>query len=97
MPDGTANLDHLPVDPVLLKGIVRELLACSFSVDAPSPFARATVRPVSVEPVGDLLARQVAAGVELRLCQSLVLLGRAILSSSLHWSLIRMRNAQGWE
>ena len=27
MPDGTANLDHLPDDPVLLKGIVRELLA----------------------------------------------------------------------
>lgn len=59
--------------------------------------SRATVRPVSVEPVGDLLARQAAAGVELRLCQSLVPLGRAILSSSLHWSLIRMRNAQGWE
>lgn len=27
MPDGTARLDHLPNDPELLKGIVRELLA----------------------------------------------------------------------
>ena len=27
MPDGTASLDHLPDDPVLLKGLVRELLA----------------------------------------------------------------------
>jgi transposase len=27
MPEGTASLDHLPDDPVLLKGIVRELLA----------------------------------------------------------------------
>lgn len=27
MPEGPANLDHLPDDPVLLKGIVRELLA----------------------------------------------------------------------
>jgi hypothetical protein len=59
--------------------------------------SRVTVRPVSLEPVGDLLARQAAAGVELRLCQSLVPLGKAILTSSLHWSLIRMRKAQGWE
>lgn len=27
MPDGTASLDHLPDDPALLKGLVRELLA----------------------------------------------------------------------
>jgi transposase len=26
MPDGPANLDHLPDDPALLKGLVRELL-----------------------------------------------------------------------
>jgi transposase len=31
MPDGTASLDHLPDDPVLLKGIVRELLATHHS------------------------------------------------------------------
>ena len=27
MPDGTASLEHLPDDPALLKGLVRELLA----------------------------------------------------------------------
>jgi hypothetical protein len=59
--------------------------------------SRAPVRPMAVEPVGDLLARQLGDGVELRLCQSLVPLGRAILGTSLHWSLIRMRNAQGWD
>ena len=31
MPDGTASLDHLPDDPALLKGIVRELLATHHS------------------------------------------------------------------
>jgi len=31
MPDGTASLDHLPDDPTLLKGIVRELLATHHS------------------------------------------------------------------
>jgi len=59
--------------------------------------SRATVRPLAVEPVGDLLARHAAGGVELRVCQSLVPLGRAILQASLHYSLIRMRNAAGWE
>lgn len=59
--------------------------------------SRDTVRPVAVEPVGDLLAAQAGADVELRICQSLVPLGRAIITASLHFSLIRMRNAQGWE
>ncbi len=59
--------------------------------------SRQAVRPLSVEPVGDLLARHAAGGVELRLCQSLVPLGRAVWRSTLHTSMIRMRNAQGWE
>jgi hypothetical protein len=59
--------------------------------------SRATVRPLAIEQVGDLLERQAAAGVELRLCPSLVPLGRAIIKASLHFSLIRMRNAVGWE
>jgi hypothetical protein len=58
--------------------------------------ARRTVRPRHVEPVGDLLAAIGGASVELRLCPSLVPLGRAIVRTSLHWSLIRMRNAVGW-
>ena len=55
------------------------------------------VQPLAVEPMGDLLACQMALGVELRICQSLVPLGRAIINTSLHFSLIRMRNAVGWE
>jgi hypothetical protein len=54
------------------------------------------VQPLAVEPMGDLLACQMLGGVELRICQSLVPLGRAIIKSSLHYSLIRMRNATGW-
>lgn len=46
------------------------------------------------EPVGDLLARHADAGVELRVTPSLWPLHRALTSTSLHWSFIRMRNAQ---
>jgi hypothetical protein len=59
--------------------------------------SRTTVCPLAVEPVGDLLEAHAAGGVELRICQSLVPLGKAIINSSLHWGLIRMRNAAGWE
>ena len=58
---------------------------------------RSTVAPLRVDPVGDLLKALTASGVELRVCPSLVPLGRAIVRTSLHWSLIRMRNAAGWE
>ena len=58
---------------------------------------RSTVVPLRVEPVGDLLKALTASGVELRVCPSLVPLGRVIVRTSLHWSLIRMRNAVGWE
>lgn len=59
--------------------------------------SRQTVRPLAVEPVGDLLATLAGGGVELRVCQSLVPLGRAVIASSMDFSLIRMRNAAGWE
>lgn len=59
--------------------------------------SRTTVRPSQLEPVGDLLDAHASGGVELRICQSLVPLGKAIVGSSLHWGLIRMRNAAGWE
>lgn len=58
--------------------------------------SRVVVRPTSLEPVGDLLAAHAAGNVELRICQSLVPLARVKMRSSLHWSLIRMRNAAGW-
>jgi hypothetical protein len=52
--------------------------------------------PLAVEPVGDLLRELVDASVELRFCPSLVPPGRAIVQTTLHFSLIHMRNAQGW-
>lgn len=56
--------------------------------------SREAVSPLSVEPVGDLLARLVAVQVELRLTPSLWPLYHALVPSSLHFSMIRMRNAQ---
>ncbi len=58
--------------------------------------SREPVVPRSVAPVGDLLAALTDAGVELRITPSLVPLGRAIIETTLHFSLIRMRNARGW-
>jgi hypothetical protein len=59
--------------------------------------SREPVVPLGVEPLDDLLARLAAAGVELRISPSLVPLARSLQQTSLHWSLIRMRNARGWE
>ena len=56
--------------------------------------SREPVTPLAVEPVGDLLARHAEAGIELRITPSLWPLRRALLSASLHFSMIRMRNAQ---
>jgi hypothetical protein len=58
--------------------------------------SHAAVAPLRVEPVGDLLAALTGAGVEVRITPSLVPLGRAISQTTLHFSLIRMRNAVGW-
>ena len=52
------------------------------------------VTPRRVEPVGELLARIVARGVELRLTPSLWPLYHALLPATLHYSMIRMRNAR---
>ena len=51
------------------------------------------VTPLRVEPVGDLLARLADANIELRVTPSLWPLHDALIPSSLHFSLIRMRNA----
>ena len=56
--------------------------------------SREAVVPLSVEPVGDLLARHAAAGIELRITPSLWPLHRALPGSTLHSSLVRMRNAR---
>jgi hypothetical protein len=58
--------------------------------------SRAAVLPLRVDPVGDLLAALAGADVEVRIAPSLVPLGRAISQTTLHFSLIRMRNAAGW-
>lgn len=58
--------------------------------------SREAVVPIGDEPVGDLLAALMNAEAELRITPSLVPLGRAIIETTLHFSLIRMRNARGW-
>ncbi|MGE5702750.1 MAG: DUF6886 family protein [Clostridia bacterium] len=55
--------------------------------------ANEPILPVRVEPVGDLLQRLAESNVELRLTPSLFPLQQALLQSSLHVSMIRMRNA----
>ncbi len=56
--------------------------------------ARQTVEPISVEPITDLLGAHAAAGSELRITPSLWPLWDRILQASLHYSGIRLRNAQ---
>ena len=51
------------------------------------------VEPLGIEPVGDLLARYVEAGVELRIVPSLWPLRHAIVASTLDFGMIRMRKA----
>ena len=57
--------------------------------------ARDLVKPIGVEPCGDLLDALAAQDVELRLMDSLVPL-RDVWSTSLHASGIRLRHAAGW-
>lgn len=51
------------------------------------------VEPLAVRPVGDLLERHVAAGVELRLVPDLWPLRDVVVASGLPFSLVRMHNA----
>lgn len=55
--------------------------------------SRVPVTPYRVEPVGDLLGRITGRGIELRLTPSLWPLYHALLRATLHYSMIRMRNA----
>jgi hypothetical protein len=55
--------------------------------------SRAPVVPTQLEVIEDLLAALVRRGVEVRLVPSLWSLRDAVLSSTLRFSLIRMRNA----
>ena len=51
------------------------------------------VRPLRVEPVGDLIARHAAAGIEFRLVPTLWPLVDEVVDSGLPFSIIRIRNA----
>lgn len=72
---------------------------------APAPFerlldagmcvAREAVRPLAVEPIGDLEAALAAANVELRVMDDLLPL-KGVWESTLHASGVRLRNAAGW-
>ena len=55
----------------------------------------ATVEPLGVEPVGDLLARHADAGIELRVVASLWHLHDAVVDSTLRFSMVRMADAAG--
>jgi len=55
--------------------------------------AQCEVKPMSVRPVGDLLARHAEAEIELRIVQNLWPLIDKIMASGLEFSIIRKRNA----
>jgi hypothetical protein len=56
--------------------------------------ARVNIVPLAVKPVGDLLARHVEAGIELRIVKNLWPLIDAVVASGLEFSIIRKANAQ---
>ncbi len=59
--------------------------------------SRATVVPLAIEPMTDLLASLAAAGVELRIMPSLIALWQRVVASTLCFSGTRLRNARGWD
>ncbi|HSH78232.1 MAG TPA: hypothetical protein VLA19_06840 [Herpetosiphonaceae bacterium] len=65
--------------------------------DAGMHVSKHTVVPLALQVLEDLPRRLAEEDVELRICRSLVPLGRAIIRSSMHFSLVRMRNARGWQ
>lgn len=58
--------------------------------------SRDSVVPLSVEPVGDLLAALIASDVELRITPRLPELWRLVIASTLDFSGTRLRNAEGY-
>ena len=55
---------------------------------------REAVEPLRVTPLGDLLARHAAAGIELRIVPDLHELWQRVIASTLEFSGIRLRNLQ---
>ena len=54
--------------------------------------SREPVEPLDVTPLGDLLARHAAAGIELRIVPDLSALWQRVIASTLEFSGIRLRN-----
>jgi hypothetical protein len=54
------------------------------------------VTPVGVEPLRPLIQELAESEVELRLCPSLAAIANQMMTTTLHWSLIRMKFAEGW-
>lgn len=65
-----------------------------YTADAGYYTSTSTVQPVSVERMDDLLHRLTCLGIEIRVTPSLFPLRDAILSSTVQFSMIRMKNAQ---
>lgn len=55
--------------------------------------SRQAVTPLGCEPLGDLLARHAAAGIELRVTPSLWPMRDALVASTVRFSMSRLRNA----
>ena len=64
--------------------------------DAGHWVSRASVTPVAVEPMPDLLGALASADVELRILPSLVALWQRVVGSTLRFSGTRLRNARGF-
>ena len=58
--------------------------------------SRESVRPLSVEPIPDLLQALVDANVELRITPSLMQLWRRVITTTLEFSATRLRNAHDY-
>ena len=93
-----AYVESGSVDALRAATIVRyELPDASFEPldDAGMWVSRSPVEPISVQEIRDFPAALAAAGVEVRVIDSLAPL-RGLWKSSLHVSGIRLRNAPGW-
>lgn len=65
-----------------------------YNADAGYYSTTQTIEPVSVEPIGDLLALHAQAGIELRIVPNLWPIIDAIVASGLGFSIIRKMNAR---
>jgi len=65
-----------------------------YNADAGYYGATQTIEPVSVKPIGDLLALHAQAGIELRIVPNLWPIIDAIVASGLGFSIIRKMNAR---